>query len=147
MPSIWVAIAQALGQGRDLGPVDFARIVRRRSGNDALVAPRDVCPDVRIDAEPGDFALEPTELLRRIIAIALAEPRVTRLASDDPLTARFEQRSAVFRFPDIIDVRAVKRGAGRSTAAFYSRSVLGRRDFGVNRDRLERWLKALGARA
>ncbi len=147
MPSIWTTIAQALGQGHNLGPVDLARIRRRRSGNDALIAPPDVCPDVRIDAEPGDFALEPAELLRRIAAVALAEPRVTRLSSDDPLAARFEQRSAVFRFPDIIDVRVIDRGPGRSTLALYSRSVLGRRDFGVNRARLERWLEVLRERA
>ena len=144
MPSIWIPIAQALGQGRDLGPIDFARIVRRRSGNDALIAPREPCPDVRVDAEPGEFALEPTELLGRIVAIALAEPRVRRLdAGEDPEAARFEQRSAVFGFPDIIDVRVISRGPGRSTAALYSRSVLGRRDFGVNRARLDRWLAAL----
>jgi uncharacterized protein (DUF1499 family) len=147
MPSIWIRFAQALGQGRDLGPTDFARIVRRRSGNDALIAPRDMVPDARIDAEPPEFTLAAPELLRRIIAVALAEPRTVRLdAGEDPHAARFEQRSAVFRFPDIVDVRVLSRGAARATAALHSRSVVGRRDFGVNRARLARWLQALRER-
>jgi uncharacterized protein (DUF1499 family) len=35
-------------------------------------------------------------------------------------------------------------GAGRSTLAIYSRSLVGRKDFGVNRARIQRWLAALG---
>ncbi len=46
-------------------------------------------------------------------------------------------------FPDTIDVNVMPAGAGQSTLAIYSRSLLGSRDFGVNKARVARWLQAL----
>ena len=48
------------------------------------------------------------------------------------------------RFPDTIDAEVLPVGDNQSTLALYSRSLIGRKDFGVNRARLTRWLAALG---
>ena len=48
------------------------------------------------------------------------------------------------RFPDTIDAEVLAVGDDQSTLALYSRSLIGRKDFGVNRARLQRWLAALG---
>jgi uncharacterized protein (DUF1499 family) len=47
------------------------------------------------------------------------------------------------RYPDTIDVEILPADEGRSTLAVYSRSLVGRKDFGVNHARLRRWLAAL----
>src|SRR5215831_6552444 len=53
------------------------------------------------------------------------------------------QRSAVFRFPDVITVELIALAPDRSSLAIYSRSRYGRSDFGVNRRRVLRWLSRL----
>jgi uncharacterized protein (DUF1499 family) len=53
------------------------------------------------------------------------------------------QRSALFRFPDVITVELVTLAPDRSSLAIYSRSRYGRSDFGVNRRRVLRWLSRL----
>jgi uncharacterized protein (DUF1499 family) len=50
-------------------------------------------------------------------------------------------------FPDTVVVRFFKRPGGRSTLALYSRSQLGKSDFGVNRARIARWLEKLTMQA
>jgi len=62
----------------------------------------------------------------------------------NPLAARFLQHSLLMRYPDTIDVQVLPAGDKQSTLAIYSRSLIGRKDFGVNRARVERWLAALG---
>jgi uncharacterized protein (DUF1499 family) len=53
----------------------------------------------------------------------------------------------MMRFPDTIDVLIIGCGEGRSTLALYSRSQIGRSDLGINRARLERWLRRIGEKA
>ena len=72
-----------------------------------------------------------------------AQPRVEVLAENDQ-QIDYVQRSARFRFPDIITVRFISVAPSQSTLAIYSRSVYGKSDFGVNRERIESWLSALG---
>ena len=68
-------------------------------------------------------------------------------AADRGRTERYIQRSRLMGFPDTIVVRFLERPEGRSTLALYSRSQLGRGDFGVNRARIERWLEKLAREA
>jgi uncharacterized protein (DUF1499 family) len=41
----------------------------------------------------------------------------------------------------------IEQGPNLSTLALYSRSQIGRSDFGVNRRRIERWVERIGALA
>ncbi|HEY8564995.1 MAG TPA: DUF1499 domain-containing protein [Beijerinckiaceae bacterium] len=131
----------------DLGPVDFARLRRPLTPNDALACPADVCP-AKADLVPPDYPVAADRLRAIIAEVALAEPRTELVYS-----ARWEEqdryvaRSRVLRFPDTIDVMVVSRGEERSTLALYSRAQLGLYDFGVNRRRLARWLDGVTARA
>ena len=131
----------------DLGPVTFATLVRRRSPNDALIAPADLCPKAVPDREPPVFPL-PAERLRAVVAdVARAERGVTVLEPTTSPQGRYLVRSRVLRFPDTVNVEVVARGETLSTVALYGRSQIGRKDFGVNRRRLERWLERIEARA
>ena len=127
----------------DLGPVDFATLIRRATPNDALVCTASLC-QARSDLESPIFA-KPVSALRTALNKALAsEPRITRVAANDAkMTSHYIQRSAVMHFPDTIDARLVGLPDGRSTILLYSRSKIGTSDVGVNRARLRRWLGKL----
>jgi len=127
----------------DLGPVSFETLERRATPNDALACPPGVCR-AQSDLTPPEYAVDAAKLRAAFGWRIAAEPRVTRVATDDAeLTDRYVQRSALMRYPDTIVVRFFDRPGGRSTLALYSRSQLGHGDMGVNRARLERWLKQL----
>lgn len=128
----------------DLGPVTFSNLVRRSTSNDALACPADLCPTAPSDLTPPPFPV-PRERLRAIVAEVAAEDGDSRpveqvIGEQD----RYVARTRVLRFPDTIDVLTVDLGEGRSTLAIYSRSQVGFFDFGVNRARIEHWLKRIG---
>lgn len=131
----------------------------------ALVLPRIASDDVErwhIDprtAQPEDkpnsylvadydavrVPLSPTDALARVDAMALAEPRTSRLEANGTM-ATYVQRSALFGFPDYISVHAEPDGDG-SRLSFFSRSRYGYSDMGVNKARVERWLADLQSNA
>jgi uncharacterized protein (DUF1499 family) len=83
-------------------------------------------------------------LRQRWLNLMAQQPRVKQIAvSKDGWQYDFIQRSRLLRFPDTITVRFLPLGEQRSTLAIYSRSHYGYRDFGVNRQRVEAWLRAL----
>ena len=140
----WQTIGLATGTPDDSRTVDFANLVRRSSPNDALICPADVCPKAQADFDPPVFTVPADRLRERLHAAARGEARTSELGLGGPVDRlRFVQRSLLLGFPDVIDVLIVTRGSGASTVALYSRSLVGRRDFGVNRARIERWLAAI----
>jgi uncharacterized protein (DUF1499 family) len=132
----------------DLGPIDFASLRRPKASNNALVAPPSVCGHARADLMPPDFPVSAARL-HAIVSEVAAEEANTELVYADPKHEqdRYVVRSRILRFPDTVNVKIIDRGEGRSTLALYSRSQVGRGDFGVNRKRLQRWLKRIGEKA
>lgn len=131
----------------DLGPVAFESLVRRTTPNDALACPPAFC-DAPVDLVSPVFQMPADDLRAAFIALMAKEPRVIAVDSnDETLTDRYIQRSALLGFPDTIVVKFIELPNGSSSLAMYSRSQFGRRDMGVNRARLERWLAALAPRA
>jgi uncharacterized protein (DUF1499 family) len=140
----YYGVAKLIGWRLDIGPVDWATLMRHATPNDALVCPAARYPNAQPDWEPKTYAMAPGELLTRLQQVAFAEPNVIKLppAPNRELVARFIQRTRLMRYPDTIDIEVFPAGAG-STLAIYSRSLIGAKDFGVNRARLARWLAAL----
>lgn len=105
-------------------------------------------PNDYLVADGGDQAVvirpeAPEALMRRLDAVAMAEPDTTRLAgSPEELWVTYVQRSRIMGFPDAVSVRAKPDGGG-SRLAIYSRSRFGQSDLGVNAARVKRWLAAL----
>ncbi len=90
------------------------------------------------------FDVSVEQLRARWREVVAAQPRVEILATDeDGRQIDYIQRSALFRFPDIITVRFISASPSQSTLAIYSRSIYGGRDFGVNRERIDAWLTFL----
>ena len=138
----YYGLAKLTGSRLDIGPVDWPTLTRHSTPNDALVCPAAKCPNAQPDGPAKVYAMSPAELLVRLKTIALAEPDTRELPSALDNGARFLHRSKLMRFPDTIDV-AVFPADTNSTLAIYSRSLIGRKDFGVNRARITRWLAAL----
>jgi uncharacterized protein (DUF1499 family) len=140
---VYYGLAKLTGAPLDIGPVDWATLRRHRTENDALVCQATLCPNAKPDREPNIYPMAPGELLARLKTIALAEPDTHELPSEQhDRAARLLQHTRLMRFPDTIDA-AVFAADGGATLAIYSRSLIGRKDFGVNSARVTRWLAAL----
>lgn len=126
----------------DLGGVDFATLTRRTTPNDALICPTAFAAKARPDAEPPVFNLPVSRLRELVRQAALAEPD-TWLVESAGEQDRFLVRTRLMRFPDTVVAQVIEQDPGASTLALYSRSQIGRSDFGVNKRRLVRWLAAL----
>ena len=124
--------------------MDFAAITRSGSGNDALFCPEGLCGSARIDGVSPVFLAPVARLRDAVRVIEVNDPDVFALTRDEAkIQDRYLARTRLMRFPDTINVRFIDLGNGRSTLAVYSRSQIGRSDFGVNKARLEGWLKLL----
>ena len=134
----------------DLGPVAFETLQRRATPNDALACPPGLCA-AAADFDPGVHQGSDEDLRRRFAAAALADQRVAPLYRADtpgrPLQDRYLQRSRLMSFPDTIDVRFIALSNDTATLAVYSRSQIGRSDFGVNLARIRRWTDAAMVKA
>lgn len=97
-----------------------------------------------VDRVAPVYALPAPDLAERIDGVAMAQPRVTRLArSADGLWATYVARSRVMGFPDYVSVRVIAQGDATSTLAIFSRARFGKSDLGVNAARVTNWLAAL----
>ncbi len=129
----------------DVERTDFDTIKLGDKTNQHLVCPPGYC-----GSEPHGFSPIfdiPLDGLRNSWrAFAAGRPRTEIIAeSEDGLQVDYVQRSARFRFPDIVTVRFISLSPTQSTFAIFSRSIYGRSDFGVNRKRVERWLRIFRA--
>lgn len=128
----------------DLGPVDFTAITRSATQNDALICPSDFCGKTLADRVAPIFNAPVARLRDAVRVIEVNDPDVFSLARDEAkVQDRYLARTKLMRFPDTISVRFIDLGNGHSTLALYSRSQIGRSDFGVNKARLDDWIKQL----
>lgn len=96
------------------------------------------------DAAPT-FDDTPKAVLARLDRIAMATPRTVRFAgSVEKGMVTYQTRTFFWGFPDYTTVAAVGMTSGSRIAAV-ARLRYGKRDFGVNKTRLEGWLATLGA--
>jgi uncharacterized protein (DUF1499 family) len=139
-------LAALLGQGpKGLdapSPIEFASLVQPTSPNTCLAAPA-THPGPKQVVAPG-FPGPPEALFGRLLGLAKGFPRTWQLAAwAERRQAQWVERSSL-NFPDIITAECVATAEG-SSLFLYSRSLIGYSDFGANRRRVERWLRALEA--
>lgn len=95
------------------------------------------------DAVAPVYALDAAALADAFDAMAVAQPRVARVAgASQTLWITYAARSRM-GFVDHVSVRFLDLGPGTATLAILSRASAGLWDFGVNRRRVEKWLAAL----
>jgi uncharacterized protein (DUF1499 family) len=123
-------------------PLDVAHLVRPSSPNTALAAPEGFVPPP--DIVTAHYKLPAEGLFAIVQDVAASQPRIYQAALyPDRLQVHYVARSALFNFPDLIMVQVQREGPDGSGLIMYSRSVYGRSDLGVNRQRVEAWLAAL----
>ncbi len=127
----------------DVETVDFAELKHTDKPNQFLMCPPGFC-GANPNADSSVFDVSVEQLRERWREVVTVQPRVKLLAEDEEgQQSDYVQRSARFRFPDIITVRFISVSSSQSMLAIYSRSVYGGRDFGVNRERIDAWLTFL----
>ena len=127
----------------DPGPVDFANLVRKTPGGDALICPKSLCMHAQPDLEPPIFTSPADRLENRLRVFASRSALIDEIRtkqSGDRL--RFVQRSSVFGTPTYIDILIDPRSSGAATVAMYARA---RSSSSHARDlsQLRAWLTAL----
>jgi uncharacterized protein (DUF1499 family) len=124
--------------------MDFSTLKLGRKPNQYLMAPEGLCNAAEPHRTSPVFGTPAAELFRNLIDLAGGEERVTITdVSEATLTAKLVARSKVFRFPDMIDCQVIPVDENSATLAVYSRARYGIRDFGVNRARIEDWVRRL----
>lgn len=83
--------------------------------------------------DPIPYGGTPEEARERLLAVLRAWPRA-KIVREEPGAVTMECRSRIFRFVDDVDFRFDDEAR---LIHFRSASRLGRRDFGVNRERME----------
>jgi uncharacterized protein (DUF1499 family) len=124
-------------------PIAFETLQRPASSNQYLVCPPELCT-AKSDATSPAYDVPRVVLQKAWLELMAAQPRVVQIGiSPDVSQYDFMQRSQWIRFPDIITVKFIDLATKQSTLAIYSRSHYGYSDLGVNRKRIESWLKDL----
>ena len=123
-------------------PMDMTRIERPATPNTFLAGPAGMAPQPDVVTEA--WTLPAATLYEKVRVVFSSRPR-TFVAAEfpDQLQLHYVVRSALLNFPDLVTVQINAVGDDQSTLAIWSRSVYGRSDFGVNRDRTQTWLAAL----
>ena len=109
--------------------------------NDYFLAPASF-DLIAVDRRAPLFATDARTLMWRIDAIANNQGAKRIAGSVDELHATYVEQSRVFAFPDYITVRAIEEDGG-STLMIWSRARFGSADMGVNRKRIENWMRRL----
>lgn len=122
-------------------PVDFATLTVPDSPNRYLVCPVGQC--ARADAESPVHPV-PAERLRAAW-MGVLERHGAKLLSDAGGQIEAEVRTPWLRFPDLVTVKILPQGEGRSSSAVYSRSLYGHSDMGVNAARVRAWMAEVEA--
>jgi uncharacterized protein (DUF1499 family) len=141
-----IAAIRILVQPATTGFIDFADVKRSATGNDALACPPEFLCSAKVDLVVAPVAMSAAELAAKVKQLPRVEPRTVMVGEDDAeLRYVLVQRSALFDFPDTINIAIRPLDAGHATLAIYSRSRYGKGDLGVNMKRVQRWLGLLGA--
>jgi uncharacterized protein (DUF1499 family) len=122
--------------------MDMTRIERPATPNTFLAGPAGMRPAPDTVVEPQHLTAQ--ALYEKARVVFGGQPRVYVAAEfPDQLQVHYVVRSALLNFPDLVTVQVEEVAADQSTLVIWSRSVYGRSDFGVNRDRTLAWLAAM----
>jgi len=124
--------------------VDFMALKRSSTDNDALACPPGLC-SAKADLVIAPVSMSAAELAGKVRALPDLEPRTVLVGENDAeLRYVLVQRSALFNFPDTVNIAIQPIDASHAALAIYSRSRYGKSDLGVNMKRVQRWLGLLG---
>lgn len=113
--------------------------------NDYRIAPSDMTSE-RVDREPPVYAGRALTIAQAFDQFAQSQRDTVRIAGLPPeLMMTYVQYTETLKMPDYITVKFIDLGDETTTIAIYSRSRYGYGDLGVNKERVERWIRALSS--
>lgn len=125
--------------------VDPLAVEMSTSPNDYRVAPGELATG-RVDREAPVYDERAIILAQAWDDFVLSQQDVVRIAGlPSELMMTYVQRTPRLKIPDYISVKFIDLGENRTTIAIYSRSRYGYGDMGVNKARIEGWIKTLEA--
>jgi uncharacterized protein (DUF1499 family) len=123
--------------------VEFKSLKPVTQRNVFVMCPAELCPDSANEPSPV-FNMRWERLRNYWEEMMKWQPRVEEIARQEGgRRLGYIQRSAFFRFPDVVTVEFLALPQGHSTIAVHSRSRYGRRDFGVNARRVDAWVSVV----
>jgi len=124
--------------------VDFKNIRLPTTPNFYIMCPASYCPKSAHAVVSPEFNVSVAALQVRWNNMIKKQARTTLLTSEDTNLQRlYVQLTALWHFPDFIDVRFISLDENRATLAIYSHSYFGHSDFGVNKKRVVQWIEEL----
>jgi len=133
-----------LGGPADMGDVELKTFTKTSKPNQYLVCPEGYCENETADKVSPIYSLSAQELSDALLVSLQSERNLQRVDEEtDPLRLRFVQRTEKMRYPDTIRVEIIPVNDTQSSLAIYGQSQIGRKDFGVNKARILRWLRRL----
>ncbi|MCG8491810.1 MAG: DUF1499 domain-containing protein [Sneathiellales bacterium] len=134
---------KTLFQVGNIEKTDFKSLRLTENPNQYLVCNSHLC-SASFHVESPKFSI-PVERLKTLLEKVLSEQKdlEPQQEMNADLYQDLVQRTRLVRYPDVITVQLQELGPNSSTLAIYSRSVYGRSDFGVNKDRIDAWLARL----
>lgn len=124
---------------------DLRAMARPGSPNSYLICAATYCAAAH--DEEGPVLDMPAERVLAAVRRVAAQQANIASTREDPALGQvvFVQYTPVLRFPDIVRVQAIPAPGGRVALAFYSQSLYGYYDFGVNKRRARDWMEAINA--
>lgn len=139
--------------------IDFATLEPRDKPNSFLLCPDGLCEKRAFDRESPRYEIPAAQLapiVRRIVEATEGvrpddreRPAIPQAAGSEVAAAEpamqwdYIATTRHLKFPDLITVRIIESGESSSTFAIYGRAVYGRKDFGVNQNRIAAWIEAI----
>src|SRR5271168_4752314 len=114
--------------------MDMTKIERPMTPNTFLAGPAGMRPEP--DVVTDEQKLPAPALYERVRLLFDGQIRTyVAAAFPDRLQVHYVVRSALMNYPDLVTVQVSPVGSDRSALVIWSRSVYGRSDLGVNRER------------
>jgi len=125
--------------------VDPLTAIASKSPNSYRVAPSDLTSQP-IDAQALIYNERPLVLAQAFDQFALTQRDTLRIAGlPSDLMMTYVQTSRRLKMPDYITVKFIELDENLTTIAIFSRARFGYGDLGVNRRRIENWLKPMSS--
>ncbi|MBL42596.1 MAG: hypothetical protein CMM49_08055 [Rhodospirillaceae bacterium] len=141
---IFLSTSGAAESGNSNIYIDFTKFENTKKYNSYILCPKDYCKNVTPNKFSPKIEISMVKLKNILINIIYVSQRV-KFVKYKKNHYQFVQKSKVFRFPDIIDVKFLKLD-GYVSFIIYSRSKYGLFDFSMNKNRVENWINQLNSK-
>ncbi|WP_025898394.1 DUF1499 domain-containing protein [Sneathiella glossodoripedis] len=126
----------------DFQPTDFSNLTTPETPNWVLICPENLCQNATRFKIAPVFDMSRDELAARLKQAVKAEENL-EIRHEDERSLDVVIRTPFMRWPDVVSIEFIEVEDGKSTFALFARAIYGRKDFGVNKERADKWINAI----